>query len=60
VVKTSALALVLIVAVTATALAQDRLPPIPPGKYTPEQKKVVDEYKALRKENGPGGDRTSS
>ena len=54
-VKSMALALVLIVATAATALAQDRLPPIPPEKYTPEQKKMVDEYKALRKENGPGG-----
>jgi 4-carboxymuconolactone decarboxylase len=35
--------------------AQDRLPPILPDKYTAEQKKKVDEYKALRKENGPGG-----
>jgi len=32
-----------------TVAAQDRMPPIPYDKQTPEQKKVSDEYKRLRK-----------
>ena len=33
----------------ATLTAQDRMPPIPYDKQTPEQQKVSDEYKRLRK-----------
>jgi len=49
------LALVSLLAFGAPLAAQDRLPPIPPDKYTAAQKQKVDEYRALRKETGPGG-----
>jgi 4-carboxymuconolactone decarboxylase len=35
-------------ACAACALAQDRLPTVPPGSYTDEQKKAADEFKAAR------------
>ena len=42
------LALMFVVSLGSLA-AQDRMPPIPYDKQTPEQKKVSDEYKRLRK-----------
>lgn len=44
------LALVLF-AVTVPAMAQDRLPPIPADKQTPEQKKAAEAFKANRKQD---------
>ncbi|ACL56174.1 carboxymuconolactone decarboxylase family protein [Methylobacterium nodulans] len=34
---------------STVALAQDRLPTIPPDQYTPEQKKAAEEFEAARK-----------
>jgi len=38
-------------AVTIPAVAQDRLPPIPAEKQTPEQRKASEEFKANRKQD---------
>jgi 4-carboxymuconolactone decarboxylase len=46
--KTLVTLLALTVAVTAPALAQDRMPPIPADKMTEAQKKAVADYKAIR------------
>jgi 4-carboxymuconolactone decarboxylase len=41
----------LICAVTMPAMAQDRLPPIPSGKQTPEQQKASEAFRANRKQD---------
>jgi 4-carboxymuconolactone decarboxylase len=41
-------ALLLAVGWPMTAAAQDRLPPIPPDKMTPEQRQAVEEFRAAR------------
>ena len=40
---------ILLIVIAVTAVAQDRLPPIPADKMTDAQKKAVTEYKELRK-----------
>jgi 4-carboxymuconolactone decarboxylase len=40
---------VLLLAAAATAIAQERLPRIPPEQYTPEQKQAAAEFEAARK-----------
>jgi 4-carboxymuconolactone decarboxylase len=39
----------LVLLISATAFAQERMPPIPPEKYTEAQKKAADEFLATRK-----------
>ena len=41
-------ALLLVIAVSTNAAAQDRLPPIPAEKMTDEQRKAVEEFRAAR------------
>jgi 4-carboxymuconolactone decarboxylase len=48
-VKPSLVAAFLLLLAAATALAQDRLPTIPPNTYTDEQKKAAEEFQAARK-----------
>jgi len=47
--KLSVLALLVLLAVTLPAMAQDRMPPIPAEKHTPEQKNAAEAFKANRK-----------
>ena len=51
--KTTGAFLVALLAVNAAAYSQDRLPPIPPEKYTAEQKAQVAEHQKTR--DGVGG-----
>jgi 4-carboxymuconolactone decarboxylase len=44
-------AVLMFVAVTMPAMAQDRLPPIPAEKQTPEQKKAAEAFRANRKQD---------
>jgi 4-carboxymuconolactone decarboxylase len=47
--KPSLVAAFVLLLTAATALAQDRLPTIPPDTYTDEQKKAAEEFQAARK-----------
>src|SRR3954449_3076590 len=42
------LAAVTVIGMAASAQAQDRMPPIPPGSLTDAQKKAIEEFKAAR------------
>ena len=44
-------AALLLLAVTMPAMAQDRLPPIPAEKQTPEQRKAAEAFRANRKQD---------
>ena len=43
--------LVLVLSVTMPAMAQDRMPPIPAEKQTPEQRKAAEAFRANRKQD---------
>ena len=49
--KLAAVALLVLLAATLPAMAQDRMPPIPAEKHTPEQKKAAEAFKANRKQD---------
>lgn len=49
--KRAALMAVCVLFVTMPAMAQDRLPPIPAEKQTPEQRKAADAFRANRKQD---------
>jgi 4-carboxymuconolactone decarboxylase len=48
------MAIVLAAAMPMSAAAQDRMPPIPVEKMTPEQRKAVEEFRAARNANVSG------
>jgi 4-carboxymuconolactone decarboxylase len=48
------MAIVLAAALPMSAAAQDRMPPIPVEKMTPEQRKAVEEFRAARNANVSG------
>ena len=47
----AAMACVVLIAGTMPAMAQDRLPPVPVDKQTPEQRKAADAFRANRKQD---------
>ena len=47
----AAVAIVLLLSVTMPSMAQDRLPPIPAEKQTPEQRKAAEAFRANRKQD---------
>jgi 4-carboxymuconolactone decarboxylase len=47
----AALSAAMLIAVTIPAMAQDRLPPIPPEKHTAEQRKAAEAFRANRKQD---------
>jgi 4-carboxymuconolactone decarboxylase len=49
--KLAVVALLVLLAATLPAMAQDRMPPIPAEKQTPEQKKAAEAFKANRKQD---------
>jgi 4-carboxymuconolactone decarboxylase len=49
--KVTVLTLLVLLAATLPAMAQDRMPPIPAEKQTPEQKKAAEAFKANRKQD---------
>lgn len=49
--RRAALAVVVFFAATIPAMTQDRMPPIPAEKQTPEQKKAADAFRANRKQD---------
>jgi 4-carboxymuconolactone decarboxylase len=50
-IKRVGLAAVVLVAVTIPVMAQDRLPPVPVEKQTPEQRKAAEAFRANRKQD---------